>query len=96
MEQQKKHKHEWHLVWMGLIGSTLVAVCCFTPLLGLLLGVLGLGTFTGYLDYVLLPAMAIFVGIALYAVFRQGTVSQRPCCVEPPVSAPLARMRTRL
>ena len=54
------------LVWVGLVGTVLVALCCFTPILVILLGVAGLSVLTGYLDYVLLPALAIFVGLILF------------------------------
>ena len=37
----------------------------------LLLGVIGLGAITGYLDYVLLPALAVFLGLAVYAGARK-------------------------
>jgi hypothetical protein len=37
----------------------------------LLLGAAGLGALTGYLDYVLLPALAFFVGLTIYAVARK-------------------------
>ena len=79
-----KQPHGVILVWSGFIGSVFVALCCFTPLLVLLLGVLGLGAVSGYLDYVLLPALAIFLGMTLYGVFRQPRISPRPCCAERP------------
>jgi len=59
------------LLWIGLIGSGLVALCCLTPILVVLLGVVGLGAITGYLDYVLLPALAVFLSRAVYAGTRQ-------------------------
>jgi hypothetical protein len=46
------------LLRVSIIGTTLVALCCFTPVLVILLGVVGLSALTGYLDYVLLPALA--------------------------------------
>ena len=52
-------------------GAVLAALCCFTPILVVLLGVVGLSALVGKLDYVLLPAMAIFVVIILYAVLRR-------------------------
>lgn len=55
------------LLWAGLIGSGVVALCCFTPILVFLLGVIGLGAVTGYLDFVLLPALALSLGLAVYA-----------------------------
>jgi len=39
----------------GLWGSIIAAICCFTPVLVLGLGVIGLATLTPYLDYVLFP-----------------------------------------
>lgn len=52
------------LLRVGVIGTVLVALCCFTPVLVILLGVVGLSALTGYLDYVLLPALAVFIGLA--------------------------------
>lgn len=45
----------------ALGGVILVAVCCFTPVLVLLVGAVGLSAFTPYLDYVLFPALGIFL-----------------------------------
>ena len=47
------------LLRVSVIGTVLVALCCFTPILVVLLGTLGLTALTGYLDYVLLPALYI-------------------------------------
>ena len=59
------------LLKTGMIGSAVIALCCFTPILIVTLGILGLGGVTGYLDYVLLPGLAVFVGITLYALSRK-------------------------
>lgn len=69
MEPQREQK-EAALVRMGLLGSAIVALCCFTPGFAVLLGMLGLGAITGYLDYVLLPALAVCVGITVYGLYR--------------------------
>ena len=37
------------LLRVSIIGTTLVALCCFTPVLVILLGVVGLSALTGYL-----------------------------------------------
>lgn len=66
------------LLRVGIIGTVLVAVCCFTPLLVILLGVVGLSVLAGYLDYVLLPALGIFIGVMLYAIGRKRPVEA--CC----------------
>lgn len=68
------------LLRVSLIGTVLVALCCFTPVLVILLGVVGLSVLTGYLDYVLLPALAIFIGLTIYAIQRK---RQADACCTP-------------
>ncbi len=76
MEQESRKR--W--VWIGSIGAGVAALCCFTPILVLLLGAAGLAALTGYLDYVLLPALLVFLGILVYGLSgpRAGTGHQ--CC----------------
>jgi len=59
------------LLRASVIGTVLVALCCFTPVLVILLGTVGLAALTGYLDYVLLPALALFIGLTVYALWRK-------------------------
>ena len=59
------------LLKVGVIGTIIAALCCFTPVLVVLFGVVGLSAVVGYLDYVLLPALAVFVFITIYAVIRR-------------------------
>jgi len=58
------------LLGVGLAGAVLAALCCFTPVLVILLGSLGLAALTGYLDFVLLPALAFFIALTVYALWR--------------------------
>jgi hypothetical protein len=76
MEESQRKR----LLWTGLIGSGVIALCCLTPILVLLLGVIGLGAITGYLDYVLLPALALFLGLAVYAGARRRKGTGGACC----------------
>lgn len=39
----------------------IAAICCFTPVLVILFSGLGLSWMAAYLDYVLLPALALFL-----------------------------------
>lgn len=64
-------KNPDRLLRASLIGTVVVAICCFTPVLVILLATLGLALYTGYLDYVLLPALAIFVGLTVYAFVQK-------------------------
>lgn len=59
------------LLKTGVIGSIIIALCCFTPILVVLFGVVGLSALVGYLDYVLFPALAFFVGLTAYALWRR-------------------------
>lgn len=68
------------LMTFGLTGAALTALCCFTPILVGLLGLVGLGAVTGYLDYVLLPALAAFIGLALYSLSRRNREDVSRCC----------------
>jgi len=53
----------------GLIGATVAAICCFTPVLVIGLGAVGLSAWLGGLDYVLLPTLAVFVAVTLYGFY---------------------------
>ena len=56
---------------IGIIGTIVAAICCFTPALVLLLGALGLSAWLGWLDAVLLPALAIFLAITVYGLWKR-------------------------
>jgi len=55
----------------GVIGSIVAAICCFTPALVFLLGAVGLSAWLGWIDYVLLPALALFLGMTAYGLWRR-------------------------
>ena len=59
------------LLRTGIIGTVVAALCCFTPILVVLFGVVGLSALVGYLDYVLFPALAFFIGVTVYALWRR-------------------------
>lgn len=59
------------LLKTGIAGSVIAAICCATPVLVIALGVVGLSAWIGWLDYVLIPALVIFVGITIYAWRRR-------------------------
>ena len=58
------------LLKIGSIGALVAGICCFTPALVLLLGALGLSAWLAWLDYVLLPAFTLFLGLSAYAMLR--------------------------
>lgn len=54
----------------GIVGAAVAGLLCFTPMLVLLLGMFGVSWLTGYADFVLLPLLVLFVGIAVYAYWQ--------------------------
>jgi mercuric ion transport protein len=58
------------LLGIGLAGTFVAAVCCFTPVLVFLLAGVGLSALVGILDFVLFPALAVFVGLTIYALWK--------------------------
>lgn len=67
----KSEKSNKQLLGLGLFGTAILALCCFTPVLVILLGIVGMSAVLGWLDFVLLPALAFFIGLTVYAVWRR-------------------------
>ncbi len=59
-----------NLLKLGILGTAISALCCFTPILVIILGAVGLSSILGLLDFVLLPSLAIFIGITGYALMK--------------------------
>ena len=57
-------------IYAAISGSTPVALCCFTPILVITFGVVGLSAFTPYLDYVLLPALVMLIVLVFVSYGR--------------------------
>jgi len=55
---------------VGIVGTLLTALCCFTPILVVFLSSIGLSAIVGWLDYVLVPALAFFFFLSVYAYLR--------------------------
>ena len=59
------------LLRVGVIGTIVAAVCCFTPILVVVVGIVGVSAVVGWLDYVLIPALLVFLGVTLYALWKR-------------------------
>lgn len=57
------------LICTGGAGSVIAALCCFTPILVVALGALGLSAWLGWADYVLFPALAAFLGLTVHGLY---------------------------
>ena len=68
---EKREKDSERLLRVGIIGAVLTALCCFTHVLVILFGALGLAALVGYLDYVLFPLLAVFVLLVVVGWYRR-------------------------
>ncbi|GIX11803.1 mercury resistance system transport protein MerF [Elioraea sp.] len=66
------------IIKTGVAGSVIAAICCVTPILVVLFGAVGLAAWLGWIDYVLLPALVLFLGITGYGLWRRQRAAV--CC----------------
>lgn len=66
------------IIKTGVAGSVIAAICCLTPILVVLLGAVGLSVWLGGIDYVLFPALALFLGLTAYGLWRRQRAAA--CC----------------
>lgn len=59
------------LLKTGITGVIVSSLCCFTPLLVILLGSIGLSAWLGHLDTVLFPLLVFFLILTVYAFIRR-------------------------
>jgi mercuric ion transport protein len=62
---------EKSLLKIGIVGAVVTALCCVTPVLVILFGVLGLSALVGQLDLVLFPVFGLFITLTFYALWRR-------------------------
>lgn len=82
--------NDQRLIRTGAIGAVIATVCCATPVLVIGLGAIGLSALTGYLDYVLLPALAVSIGLIGYGLHRRRKKAA-VCCESDFVSKTIKR-----
>lgn len=58
------------LVWTGGIGAVIAAVCCATPVLVVVLPLLGLGAWFATADSVLVPLLLACLGLLALGLYR--------------------------
>lgn len=54
----------------GIVGTLIAALLCFTPILVVAFGAVGLSWVSGYLDYFLIPLMLILVSVVIYTTVQ--------------------------
>lgn len=60
----------------AMAGRVGVAICCFTPILLIVLTAIGLGALTRYLDYVLIPSLLV-LAVITWRAYREYARSRR-------------------
>lgn len=65
-------------IYAALAGTILIAICCFTPILVITLGTVGLSAFTPYLDYALLPALILLI-VLTFISYKNW---RKSCCTQ--------------
>lgn len=61
------------LIRTGTAGATVAAICCATPVLAVLLPLVGLSTWLARADLVLFPLLAASLGLIAWGVYRRRT-----------------------
>ena len=54
---------------IGGAGTLVIGICCFTSVLVITLGAVGLSAWLAWLDYVLLPLFLCFIGVTVVGVW---------------------------
>ena len=81
------------LLGVGIGGTVIAALCCFTPLLVVLLGAVGLSAALGWLDYGLFPVLFASMGLVAYALYlRTGRKGPSPTVVIVAAAAALSAL----
>jgi mercuric ion transport protein len=63
-------------VCTGAVGSVIAAICCFTPVLVVVLSGLGLATWLAYADYILFPLLFASLALLAFGLYRQHIAAQ--------------------
>ena len=58
------------LLGIGIVGSAVAALCCFTPILVIVFAAVGLSAWLAWIDFVLWPLLAVSLVVAAYSGFR--------------------------
>ena len=68
------------LIGTGVTGALVSMLCCFTPVLIILLGTLGLSAYVAKADYVLVPIFVASTALVIFAIIRR----RRSCPARTP------------
>jgi mercuric ion transport protein len=69
--------NEQKLMRVGAAGTILAAICCFTSILVIIFGAIGLSAFVAKLDFILLPLLALCIEILVSATWLRQKSKQK-------------------
>lgn len=65
------------LLWIGIGGSVVAVLCCFTPILMIGLGAIGITAVGAWLDAGLMTALAVFLSLTGFALWKRRSQPSR-------------------
>jgi mercuric ion transport protein len=65
-----------NLLKLGIAGTVVTAICCFTPALVVLLSAVGLSAWLAWLDPVLIPLLVVFIAITVFAFMGMASAAR--------------------
>ncbi len=79
-EVKKELKASKSLLRKGLIGTAIAAICCFTPALVILFGLVGVTAWLSWADWVLFPMLGLSILVVIYALYKHNRCKK---CLKP-------------
>lgn len=65
------------LIFTGTVGAIVAAICCATPILAVVLPVVGLGAWLAGADMIVFPLLFAFLGVLALGLYRHRTTIRR-------------------
>jgi mercuric ion transport protein len=59
------------IIATGVVGAVAAAVCCVTPILAIVFGVVGLTAWLAKTDYVLIATLILCLGLTGFGLYRK-------------------------
>ena len=66
------------LICTGAAGSIVAAICCATPLLAVVLPLIGLGAWLARADLIVIPLLFICLGLVALGLYRRRAAPRAP------------------
>src|SRR6266446_8523328 len=71
------------LIRAGTVGAIIAAICCATPVLAVLLPLIGLSAWLARADFIVIPLLIVFLGVAALGRYRRRATAAAQCETHP-------------